>query len=184
MACSCEHQLFLAKRYGFPVPVGYTFVRPHERGTKAMDILYRSRSALRSLYTEIEIASAETPQWFQFERDVVTLLRDLGFKVHHLAASRRGDHGVDVSATKGHDLDEVRWLIQCKCFGPQHKVGPSVIREMLGALEGSGAGTKGMIVTTSSFTGGARELAREHGLRLINGQEFHDLLQRVAPQGA
>jgi len=42
-------QLVLARQFGIPVPDGFTFVRPHDRGESAR-VLYRSKSALQMLY--------------------------------------------------------------------------------------------------------------------------------------
>lgn len=42
-------QLVLARQFGIPVPDGFTFVRPHDRGGSAR-VLYRSKSALQMLY--------------------------------------------------------------------------------------------------------------------------------------
>ncbi len=174
-----EYQVLIASRYGFEVPTGYTFVRPHERGKKSRDTIYRSRSALQSLYQAInpETGRSEKPaEWFQFERDVQTVMKKLGFETEHVAASHRGDHGVDVYATKGRDLDAISWVIQCKCYSPNRKVQPSTVRELLGALEECPRGTRGMIVTTSTFTSGARRRAEETNIHLIEGEEFTRLL--------
>jgi hypothetical protein len=170
-------QKALAQRYGFSVPSGYTFVRPHERGREKREVIYRSRSALRSLFApDSEIDASTSVKWFEFERDVRSLLAALNFTVEHIAASRRGDRGVDVFARKGADLDEVCWIIQCKCWSPSRKVGPDVVRELVGALVPYPPGTRGMIVTTSGFTSGARTEAEARNIRLMDGAEF---LQRV-----
>ncbi len=168
-----KHQIALAERYGFSLPEGYTFVRPHERGNGNRDVIYRSRSALRSLYTVTDTqGSTGEVKWFRFERDVQALMQALGFTVEHVAASRRGDNGVDVYATKGVDLDAVRWVIQCKCWSSKRKVSPSVVRELSGTLTRYSSGTRGMIVTTSGFTRGAEEAAADHEIRLMDGEEF------------
>ncbi len=173
-------QLFLARRYGIEVPTGYTFVRPHERGRKARDVIYRSRSALECLFEvagPTGTAGGAREAWFQFERDVHRLMVHLGFAVEHVAASRRGDRGVDVYATKGSDLESVAWVIQCKAFAPRHKVGPNIVRELVGTLAEYPAGTRGMIVTTSDFTRETAALAKRHNVRLMDGKEFGRLLQ-------
>lgn len=169
---SSESQHVLAQRYGFVVPKGFTFVRPHERGKKKREVIYRSRSALGSLYTEMETAAPGRSDWFRFERDVYTLMKDLGYTVEHASASKRGDQGIDVFATKGDDLDVVNWVIQCKCYRPNRKVGPGIVRDLVGALTEHPHGTRGMIVTTSSFTRGAREDAERHNIRTMDGAEF------------
>lgn len=107
-------------------------------------------------------------------------MESLGFDVQHVAASRRGDRGVDVYATKGTekgtDLDKVCWVIQCKAYTPTHKVGPHVVRELVGALAEYPRGTRGLIATTSAFSREAEELATRHEVRLMNGVEFSALL--------
>jgi hypothetical protein len=177
-----EHQLFLAQRYGFEVRPGYTFVRPHERGNKQQEVVYRSRSALQSLYTVVPATgdNQDPTRWFRFERDVYRVMAALGFSVEHIAASRRGDHGVDVFATKGTDLETVYWVIQCKCYG-KRRVGPDTVRELLGVLhlnrDKYPVGTRGMIVTTSSFSVDAIEEAGRAGIRLMDGKEFARLVR-------
>ena len=172
-----KQQEFLAKRYGFALPKGYTFVRPHERGKHQRDVIYRSRSALQSLYVvEEQPQSSAIPKWFRFERDVHGLMRALGFDAQHVAAARKGDKGVDVYATKGADLELVNWVISCKCVHPKRKIGPVIVRELIGALEEYPRGTRGMIVTTSRFSEGARKLAESHKIRLIDGAEFVQML--------
>lgn len=177
-------QVTLAGRYGFQVPEGHTFVRAHERGKERHDVMYRSRSALRALYIEDSVAPAPAAQvlWFQFERDVRALMTSLGFAIRHVAASRRGDQGVDVYATKGTDLDQVNWIIQCKCFNPSRRVGPVVVRALAGVLGRYPAGTRGMIVTTSSFSAGAVEETQRTGIRLMDGGEFVRLVATVGRQ--
>jgi hypothetical protein len=173
------HQLILASRYGFDVPKGYTFVRAHDRGGRKRDVIYRSRSALSCLYRAVPPRtgmSEEPSDWFRFERDVQTLMKRLGFEVEHVAASRTGDQGVDVYARKGADLDEICWVIQCKCYGPKNKVGPGAVRELIGTLQAYPSGTRGMLVTTSSFSSGARTKAWEANIRLMDGAEFSHLL--------
>ncbi len=167
-----ELQLGLAKRYGFDVPDGFTFVKPHERGKNARAVIYRSRSALQTLFRVDEKCGAGKPDWFKFEKDVQRLMESLGFEVQHKAASRTGDKGVDVYATKGVDIDLVNWVIQCKCYRSDHPVGPDKVRELHSVVCCHPAGTRGMLVTTSYFTRGAQALAAEFNIRLMNGDEF------------
>lgn len=162
-------QAILASRYGFTLAPGYTFVRPHYRGglPPEREVIYRSRSAMRSLYGSApDIVGTATSQWFQFEEDVAAVMARMGFEVDHVAASRTGDEGVDVFA-ENRKTDEA-WAIQCKCYAPERKIGPAVVRELIGALATYPSGTKGMIVTTSSFSSGAVSLAREFDI-VLNG---------------
>ena len=177
-------QLILAERYGFDVPMGFTFVRPHLRGKGQNEVIYKSRSALQSLYmTDVGVAGeTKSIDWFQFERDVYDLMAGLGFLVKHVAASRHGDNGVDIYATKGSDFDRVNWVIQCKCWKPSRKVYPSTIRELCGVLSEQPHGTRGMVVTTSSFSSGSRAQAHTADIRLVDGEEFTRLIQANPPR--
>ncbi|MBX9798096.1 MAG: restriction endonuclease [Burkholderiaceae bacterium] len=165
------YQRILAERYGFRLESGFTFVRPHQRGGIAPDreVIYRSRSAMQSLYgIDSSIESNGKSNWFQFERDVHDAMAYAGFKVDHVASAKNGDAGVDVFAEDkaGREF----WAIQCKCYAPKRKIGPAAVRELIGALEGYPAGTRGMMVTTSGYSSGAIELAKRSGveLRLLN----------------
>lgn len=175
-------QMLLAMRYGFSVPRGYTFVRPHRRGDAAVQErqrLYRSRSASAILYHTLEKApSGSRPAWFDFEKDVAAALFQMGLRVVHQAASRNGDGGVDIYA---HDEAEDRvWAIQCKCYAPARKVGPDVVRELFGSLHRYPEGTRGMIVTTSSFTAGALEEAVALNVKTMDGLQFIALSKRAS----
>lgn len=171
-----EKQLFLAQRYGFDVPTGYTFVRPYEKGEREREVIYRSRSALQCLYQTDSSIDSGRCRWFEFERDVLRLMEKLGFEVQWTGTSSKGDHGVDLYATKGLDLEEVKWVIQCKCWRSNRSVTPGVVRELEGVLSKYPQGTRGMIVTTSRFSSGAIERARSAGIRLIDGEEFVSML--------
>jgi hypothetical protein len=176
-----DHQLTLAKRYGIIVPEGYTFVRPYETGGSQRAVIYRSRSALKTLFTVVKeepINSGTKNLWFQFEKDVNDLMKALGFEVQHIAASNFADNGVDIYATKGAGIELINWVIQCKCWS-KSKVGPSIVRGVIGSLDGYSRGTRGMIVTTSGFTSGAVKLAAESDIHLIDGKEFVRLIEEV-----
>jgi restriction endonuclease Mrr len=135
---------------------------------------------MQCLYTAATEMPGDSPiRWFQFERDVHMLMRALGFDVEHVAASRKADNGVDVYAVKGVDFDETRWIIQCKCWGPKRKVSPSTVRDLIGALTHYPRGTRGMIVTTSGFTSGAKREAETARIRLVDGAEFMELIRRA-----
>lgn len=174
-------QRFLAQRYGFSLPQGFTFVRPHERGIGAeleRIRVYRSRSASRMIFEALDTAPEGTrPAWFDFEKDCARLLRQRGMQVIHQAANRDGDGGVDLYAI---DADGGSWVVQCKCWATHHRVGPDIVRELKGAIDladvGSSAPSRGMIIATSSFTHEATRAAAQFGFELIDGPSLAGLL--------
>ena len=178
-----NRQLSIAKRYGLYVPKGYTFVRPHERGLVTMEKqkIYRSRSASAMLFHAIESPPADhTPAWFKFERDMVNLLNSEGLETQHMAANRNGDGGVDIFAYKPDD--DSLYAIQCKCYSLNRPVGVQVVRELIGSLSQYPEETVGMIITTSSFTKGAIDLANENNISLVDGDQVNriaDDLKRI-----
>jgi restriction system protein len=119
----------------------------------------------------------------RFEALIVDLLHHLGFGGG--TASRRGerlgqsgDGGVDgVMREDALGLDVV--YIQAKRYAPGRAVSPEAIQAFAGSLLEHGA-TKGVFVTTSRFTDGARSSARrlstQRRLVLIDGDELAQLM--------
>jgi len=163
-----ETQILLARRHGITVPEGFTFIKPHRRGDKVQEQIYRSRSALQCINA---LKLTETDQnndtWFQYEINVKNWLASNGYEADHLSASRNGDGGVDIQACKGNEFI----LVQCK-YRTTDKIGPEVIREMMGTLQTFPKGSRGVIITTTDLTSGAKELAAEHGIQFIVGIDF------------
>lgn len=62
-------------------------------------------------------------------------------------------------------------FVQAKKWALNRGVGPREIREFLGALQDVEA-TKGIFITTSTFSAEARELARRRRVVLIDGLEL------------
>ena len=112
-----------------------------------------------------DVASRDS--WFTFELKAREWLATNEFQVEHLAASRNGDGGVDIQASKGNE----HLLVQCKHWRAQ-KVGPNVIREMLGTLQTFPAGSRGVVVTSSELTGPAKDFAIENGVQFIERVNF------------
>jgi hypothetical protein len=168
----------LAARFGFQVPPGYTFVRPHERGDGEKDVVYRSRSALQSLYVAASEWSKkdEIPEWFAFERDMRRVLESFGLEIQHVVSSQAGDHGIDVYATNDDEREGARWLIHCKASAPKEKVRPATVRALIEARAAHPPGTRGMLIATCSYTAASRALAAEHQIRVIDGFELSRLL--------
>jgi hypothetical protein len=129
----------IARRRGISLPPGYTYVRGHYRGGSARQTVYRSRSALNLLYEistppTLSGSHAMAEDWFAFERAIATLLEDnLGFTIVDRAVRGRGDHGIDILATKIVAGRTELWVIQCKHYADNNPVGPRIIRELLGS---------------------------------------------------
>ena len=105
----------------------------------------------------------------EFERFMADLLRQKGYQVEETPLS--GDQGVDLILP---DLDGKRVVIQLKRWtGP---VGNKAIQATFAGMAHYQA-DEGWIITTSTFTKSARELARSTSVRLIDRDELADWLE-------
>jgi restriction endonuclease Mrr len=105
----------------------------------------------------------------EFERFMADLLRQKGYEVEETPLS--GDQGVDLILP---DLDGKRVVIQLKRWtGP---VGNKAIQATFAGIAHYQA-DEGWIITTSTFTKSARELARSTSVRLIDRDELTDWLE-------
>lgn len=117
-----------------------------------------------------------------FERVVVQLLLAMGYggtlAQAGKAIGKSGDNGVDgVIDQDTLGLDRV--YVQAKRYSEDITVGAGDIRDFFGSLDMHKA-TKGLFVTTSSFTKAAMETAEKLGKRivLIDGRDLTKLMIR------
>jgi len=144
---------------------------------------------MRAAHGRIEAALAEdilervraAPPEF-FERLIVNLLLAMGYGGSATnagrALGRSGDDGVDgVVDQDALGLDRV--YIQAKRYAAGNSVGPGAVRDFFGSLDRHKA-SKGLLVTTSSFTSSARETADYLSRRivLIDGDHLMRLMIR------
>lgn len=116
-----------------------------------------------------------------FESLIVDLLIGMGYGGDRAEAGRRiggtGDGGVDgVIDQDALSLDMI--YLQAKRYKADNTIGEGQIREFSGGLLGRGA-SKGVFVTTSSFSTAARSFAqamRQQRLVLIDGEELTRLM--------
>jgi restriction endonuclease Mrr len=105
----------------------------------------------------------------EFERFMADLLRQKGYAVQETKAT--GDQGVDLIVP---DLDGKQVVIQLKRWtGP---VGNAAVSAIFAGMAHYHA-DEGWVITTSTFTRSARELARSTSVRLIDGKELADWLE-------
>ena len=128
----------------------------------------------------LERIQAAPPDFF--ERLVVTLLLAMGFGGSAAdagrALGRSGDDGVDgVIDQDALGLDRV--YVQAKRYASGNNIGSGAIRDFFGSLDRHKA-TKGLFVTTSTFSPSARETAEFLSKRivLIDGDQLTRLMIR------
>ena len=144
---------------------------------------------MRTAHKQIEAALAQdlldkirgAPPEF-FERLIVNLLLTMGYGGSTVdagrALGRSGDDGVDgVIDQDALGLDRV--YVQAKRFAAGNNIGSGAIRDFFGSLDRHKA-TKGLFVTTSTFSSSARETAEFLSKRivLIDGDQLTKLMIR------
>lgn len=100
----------------------------------------------------------------RFEELVASIFRTGGFDVELTPESRDG--GVDIFAVRKDGFaGGMLHVIECKRYNPSNKVGIGVVQRLLGVVDHHRA-TKGMIITTSTFSSDALEFASKSQYRL------------------
>lgn len=110
----------------------------------------------------------------EFEYVTAELFRRFGYKAD--VTPQSGDQGIDIVLKKQDRIIGV----QCKRYNIQNKIGPNLIREFIGALDGRGL-KSGYFVTTSEFTRAAKETARKsrYQIKLLSGEDLGELRTRI-----
>ncbi|PPQ35409.1 restriction endonuclease [Rhodoblastus acidophilus] len=130
----------MARRYNEQTRMA---MRNEPRAPRRADVPDDADGLRRALYTMDP---------FVFEGHVVHFFGRAGLKAWNTKPT--GDHGADGFAVRGEDM----FVIQCKRYAPDNKVGAPTVREFKGVIEENEA-TRGYIVTTSTFTTDARASA-------------------------
>lgn len=101
----------------------------------------------------------------KFEELIASVFRQSGFEVELTPETRDG--GIDIIAVqKSGFAGSSLHLIECKRYLPHNTVGIGIVQRLLGVVEQHRA-TKGIVVTTSSFTRDAIVVAESAKHRLV-----------------
>ncbi len=128
-------------------------------------------------------APAARPQGFaadprEFELQVAQALQARGLSVQVTGGA--GDEGVDIIARDPAPVTGGTYLVQCKRYAPDRKVGVAEVRELYGALQEKRA-SKGILATTASFTTPAVRFAEDKPLELLDGAQLAAFMGAHAP---
>lgn len=116
----------------------------------------------------------------QFEELVAELFASHGYKVQLTSQTRDG--GYDIMAIHKDELGlDTTFLVECKKYSKDNKVGVSPIRQLHGVKDYLNV-SKGIIVTTSSFTADARKHASSrYDLQLIDYAQITEWIKKYSP---
>jgi restriction system protein len=135
---------------------------------------YRRRRLLRE---QSSLDSLRGLTWQEFELLVGEAYRRQGYKVEETGGSGP-DGGVDLVLRRAGEVV----LVQCKRW-KQTKVGAPTVRELRGAVARDGA-TRGIFVTSGTFTREAEIEAQGQPLELVDGAALLELVKQMQGQTA
>lgn len=131
----------------------------------------------RRLDRQTGTGSIRALSWRDFERLLAEAFRRQGYAVEHVGGSGP-DGGVDLRLRQNSE----RVLVQCKQW-QKWKVDVKTVRELAGVVASERA-TRGIVVTSGSFTADAAEFARNVPITLIDGDELARMIADVQPSPA
>jgi restriction system protein len=106
----------------------------------------------------------------EFESAVGRVLGNHGYRLR--VTGGPGDLVADLTGT---DPDGRPTIVQCKRYAPGHPVGSRDVQLLIALGVRHHDAERLVLVTTSDFTDPARDLAEEHGVELISGEDLEDL---------
>lgn len=117
----------------------------------------------------------------QFEELTAILLGSIGFTAVQ-RTGKAGDLGADITCL---DSQGRTAIVQCKRYAPGSTIGTPVVQTFIGMMTVHHRVERGLIVTTVPFTQQAIDLARQHGIALIDGPALLLLLHLtgIPPDG-
>src|SRR5436190_20324303 len=102
-----------------------------------------------------------------FEAVVAELLAGFGWEVSVTPATRDGGYDILGLTTDGSGL-KTSWIVECKRYAFDNKVGVQVARQIVGVKSHIGV-PNAVLVTTSSFTADVHEISSaRHDLSLVD----------------
>ena len=115
----------------------------------------------------------------EFESLIAKLLQTMGLEAETTEVT--GDGGIDIVAHSSQPIIGGKFIVQCKRYAPDNRVGVSAVRDLYGVVTSERA-SKGILVTTSDFTAKAREFADGKPLELVDGEKLVSLLRTHGPE--
>ncbi|MFW2341066.1 restriction endonuclease [Brevundimonas sp.] len=139
-------QVGLIDQHGSPLspssPAGQTLIVEARKG---------DRELLRRIGSDPDLIYQISPR--RFEELVAKVYEELGYEVSLTPAS--GDGGRDLQVAKKDHLGSFLYFVECKRYSKDRPVGVGLVRQLHGVVSAAQA-SAGVLITTSSFTKGAR----------------------------
>lgn len=119
----------------------------------------------------IKLSDIDLLDGVQFENLIYKLLVNMGFDVE--TTKTTGDGGIDLVAYNKQPIIKGKYIIQCKRWSSS--VGEPILRDLYGAMTHERA-SKGILITSGTFTQSAIKFVEGKPLELIDRGQLEDLL--------
>ncbi|KIL47119.1 restriction endonuclease [Jeotgalibacillus campisalis] len=147
-----------------------------ERNVDPLTVVKEKLDELNNELADNLLKKLRTVHWMKFEDIVVELLTVMGYGDGQVT-QRTNDEGLD-GVIKEDKLGLDNIYVQAKRFAANNSVGREIVQSFSGALDGKEA-RKGVFITTSYFTEGAKKYAERlesKKIILIDGIELSKLM--------
>lgn len=105
---------------------------------------------------------------YKFEELVATVWRLLGYQTD--VKKKSGDRGIDITAIRPNESNKT--LIQVKRYTNKNKIGSGEVRKYATLYQQESNVDSVVIVTSSTFTDQAKQLAQDLDIQAINGDQL------------
>lgn len=137
-------------------------------------LLGRNKAARRAANERADMVSVDSMTGVEFEQRLQTAFEHVGYVVYHVGG--RGDDGADLVL----DLPGTRTVVRAKRW--DERVGPGAVQEVIASRAHYGA-NYAIVVTTSTFTKAALELAKSNAVEMWDRDRLTQFLaaQELGP---
>ncbi|MGB4284774.1 MAG: restriction endonuclease [Bacteroidales bacterium] len=115
----------------------------------------------------------------KFEILIAEILKDKGYEITLTPSSRDG--GKDIVAVYNSPFGHQMFIVECKRYNEQNKVGAEIVRGLYG-VQMAGNYNQGIIATTSTFTQGAIDFVKPLKFQL-ELKDFEDIKEWIKNYG-
>lgn len=130
--------------------------------------LYQKKLSIRQNTNIQSIINAYAQCPTDFEWFCADLFERMGYNARVTPPTRDGGYDIELTSEAG------RYIVECKCYSPVHKVGRDKIQKLVGANVVMADGM--MFITTSGFSADALHYASQVGVELIDGERLLQLI--------
>ena len=148
-------------------PARQRLVAAEAAKNKASKLFNELLSAQASHSQRLLVTNFRTMNGAQFEQFLAEVFSSLGYAVSKIGQA--GDQGVDLILHK-----EAVIAVQAKCWN--NAVGNTAVQEVFAGMHFHQC-SRGVVVTSSTFTRSAQELASRTGCVLVDGNQIPDLIR-------